>query len=351
MHLAVKEIVLARKENQMDKETYTKMLQTACSKLCALPICIMTWFLSYKSSSLNLDGYVTEFTAISKKAELHNSDMPHKEERMALMQSILSKMEEQVGIKNRQIMIEANNKLVVHKGVASPDHTESLLATWTHVNNLGHLDMDSVWILQDLFKICGAKWLVGVLIKDLLSLVYLDEIQKKTEMLIAVLHVELEECTLALLLHVVPKYLQYKENQSCLTDPHGTAVAKVLVSCIYSILIPHQLSLKSGLKSSSSSGSSVPPVLTGTKRSLTEADFLTEFPQAKVRKVADGEKSSSNRGGNDRHSKRTSSSIWVIFSFFSFKQVSQIRPAVTVWTVCTFTPCPWRLQSSCTFCT
>lgn len=58
MHLAVKEIVLARKEGQLDKDTYTKMLQTACSKLCALPICIMTWFLSYKSSSLPLAGYV-----------------------------------------------------------------------------------------------------------------------------------------------------------------------------------------------------------------------------------------------------------------------------------------------------
>lgn len=168
-----------------------------------------------------------EFTAICNKQELHNSDMPHKEERMILMQSILSKMEEQVGIKNRQILIEGNNKLVIHKGkiyklclcafslnvlpfphppdVASPNHTESLLATWTHVNNLGYLDMDSVWIFQDLFKICGAKWLVGILVKDLLSLVYVDEIQKKTEMLIAILHVELEECTLALLLHVVPK--------------------------------------------------------------------------------------------------------------------------------------------------
>ena len=58
-----------------------------------------------------------EFTAISKKSELHNSDMPHKEERMALMQSILSRMEEQVGIKNRQITIEGNDKLVIHKGM------------------------------------------------------------------------------------------------------------------------------------------------------------------------------------------------------------------------------------------
>ena len=67
MHLAVKEIVLARKENQLDKDTYTKMLQTACSKLCALPICIMTWFLSYKSSSLVLDGYVKVSRNISHR--------------------------------------------------------------------------------------------------------------------------------------------------------------------------------------------------------------------------------------------------------------------------------------------
>ena len=97
--------------------------------------------------------------------------------------------------------------------MASPDHTSSLLATWTHVNNLGYLDTDCVWIFQDLFKICGAKWMVGVLVKDLLGLVYLDEIQKKTEMLIAVLHVELEECVLSLLLHVVPKYVVGRKKE------------------------------------------------------------------------------------------------------------------------------------------
>lgn len=91
------------------------------------------------------------------------------------------------------------------------------------------------------------------------------------------------------------RYLQYRENQPSLTDPHGTALSKVIVSCVYSVLIPHQLTLKSGIKSSSSSGSNL--IQSGSKRTLTEADFITEFPQAKIRRLADTEKmSSSSRG-------------------------------------------------------
>ena len=87
------------------------------------------------------------------------------------------------------------------------------------------------------------------------------------------------------------RYLQYRENQATLTDPHGTALAKVLVSCIYPVLIPHQLSLKQ-----KSNANAAGLIAAGSKRSLTEADFLTEFPHAKMRRMVDGEKSSSSSG-------------------------------------------------------
>ena len=48
MPLAVKEMVMARSLGQIDAATFRKMLQTACSKLCALPVCVVTWLLSYR---------------------------------------------------------------------------------------------------------------------------------------------------------------------------------------------------------------------------------------------------------------------------------------------------------------
>ena len=46
--MAVKEMVMARSLGQIDVSTFRKMLQTACSKLCALPVCVVTWLLSYR---------------------------------------------------------------------------------------------------------------------------------------------------------------------------------------------------------------------------------------------------------------------------------------------------------------
>ena len=48
MPMAVKEMVMARSLGQIDAATFRKMLQTACSKLCALPVCVVTWLLSYR---------------------------------------------------------------------------------------------------------------------------------------------------------------------------------------------------------------------------------------------------------------------------------------------------------------
>ena len=48
MPMAVKEMVMARSLGQIDASTFKKMLQTACSKLCALPVCVVTWLLSYR---------------------------------------------------------------------------------------------------------------------------------------------------------------------------------------------------------------------------------------------------------------------------------------------------------------
>jgi mediator of RNA polymerase II transcription subunit 24 len=48
IHLAMKEMVFARSAGQLDAAAFSRMLQTACSKLCALPVCIAAWLLSYK---------------------------------------------------------------------------------------------------------------------------------------------------------------------------------------------------------------------------------------------------------------------------------------------------------------
>ena len=75
--------------------------------------------------------------------------------------------------------------------------------------------------------------MISVLIESLLHVTYQDDLAKKTETLRSIMHLDIEQTTLALLLHVMPKYLQYKQHRQHLTDPQGSALAKLLVSLLF----------------------------------------------------------------------------------------------------------------------
>lgn len=113
---------------------------------------------------------------------------------------------------------------------------DCLLELWHKITAKGWLDIESAWKLNYLLKTGGPHWFTTVLVEDLLSAIYQDDLNKQTELLRAVLHIDIEQTTVALLLHVVPKYLQYRSMRDHLTDPHGTALAKLVVGCLFTVL-------------------------------------------------------------------------------------------------------------------
>ena len=110
---------------------------------------------------------------------------------------------------------------------------DSLIDLWQKICAKGFVEIESAWKLQFLYKAGGAHWLTSVLVKTLLKVSYQDDLHKQTELLRAILHIDIEQTTLALLQHVIPQYLQCKTNREFLTDPRGAALAKV---CITSFL-------------------------------------------------------------------------------------------------------------------
>jgi mediator of RNA polymerase II transcription subunit 24 len=115
---------------------------------------------------------------------------------------------------------------------------ESLKSTWQRVSSLGYVDLPSLWSLRDLYRVGGSRWFAESLVDELLSVVYQDDLDKLTDTLVALMHLDLERCTLELVEHVLPAHLQSKTRMRRLTDPHGTALAKVVVSCLYACLLP-----------------------------------------------------------------------------------------------------------------
>ena len=82
------------------------MLMTMCSKLCALPVCVMAWISNYKyalpSSKINFNTVAQEFMKIAEETTLSSTnDVPYVKERVAMMCSILKRFMVQSGAKGK----------------------------------------------------------------------------------------------------------------------------------------------------------------------------------------------------------------------------------------------------------
>ncbi|XP_059094945.1 mediator of RNA polymerase II transcription subunit 24-like isoform X1 [Tigriopus californicus] len=274
IHLAMKEMVFASSSKMLDANSFKKMTQTLCSKLCALPVCVLTWLISYKScvadSKLRMGHIIHEFLILLDQEEVFVSDMPHKTERLALMRTILSRVLKDVGIVPQSASFKSQPPSLLANN--SESLNIALKKEWIKITTLGRLEISNAYNLLELYKTGGAIWFTSVLIDELFSIVYQDQLDKWSNLLVSIFHIDLEQCTLALLLRVIPAYLTCRNKKYRLTDPHGTTVAKVLVSCLYSVLIPDHLNFKN-------------PAKPGKKRSIAQTDWENDLPTAKMHKI------------------------------------------------------------------
>ena len=106
------------------------------------------------------------------------------------------------------------------------------------------MDVPTLRALTDVYRIGGRRWFVESLLEELLSVAYQDDLERQTDILAAVFHLDLEGCTEELLGTVLPGMLQVRAKRRRLTDPHGTAVAKVAISCLYGCLLPSRYEME-----------------------------------------------------------------------------------------------------------
>ena len=367
VHMAMKDIAVAKYQNVITEEKYNKMCSTLCSRLYALPVCVIAWFASYRLTASqagpktvlnapnktkpedgkpqqqkypsseydviqqNLSEIALNFANNAENITVNNATasngssaapaggnplvsstqedkpMPHHTERLSLMVAIMNKMLIQSGIKTfedikpHQSLVDppvAVNKLLqqwelttvayalkgssngMDAGKGKVDSlTIILLDVWRNqISRMGRLDIESAWKIRHLLAVGGSNWMTSVLVDELFNTVYHHELEKMTELLVAVFHVDIEQCTLSLLLHVAPTFLQYQHKRDRLTDPHGTAFAKVIVSCIYSVL---NVAANSGAPRTQGNQNAVET--NNLKRGANE-DF-SELPSAKMRRL------------------------------------------------------------------
>ncbi len=77
------------------------------------------------------------------------------------------------------------------------------------------------------------------------------------DLVIGIMTIDLEKCTLALLLDVLPSRFILTSAPSSgrgagvgyprLADPHGAVLARVAAACVFNVLLPHQMATKGKL--------------------------------------------------------------------------------------------------------
>ena len=70
---------------------------------------------------------------------------------------------------------------------------EVLLDVWSKICSKGFVDIESAWRLKYLYKTGGSFWFTSVLIESLLHVTYQDELNKQTELLRSVMHLDIEQ--------------------------------------------------------------------------------------------------------------------------------------------------------------
>ena len=150
--------------------------------------------------------------------------MPHTKERLALMFTIIHKMLIQSGLKSVSNSLDVSNSehgftagkpldqweltmpSYVLKGAMSNKGgltgqqeclKDMLVNLWRkEISRLGRLDIENVWKIRHLLSAGGPNWFTSILVDELLCTIYQLDLEKMTELLVAVFHVDIEQCTL-----------------------------------------------------------------------------------------------------------------------------------------------------------
>lgn len=83
-----------------------------------------------------------------------------------------------------------------------------------------------------LLQIGGPEWMVRASLEQVGRQVYGEDVERATELVFSLLHLDLPACTLALLVQVLPRCLSGEGKEGLLAYPSGRALARLAVQCL-----------------------------------------------------------------------------------------------------------------------
>lgn len=222
-------------ENETISATEVKSnLDNIKQRLCCYSVCATSWLCSYiqivrDDELLKPMNMVQQFLQPSQSPE-DAAQQDNFKERLLLTHQIIKKMRHDVHpAPNHKLRALMPSQSLVSQNPLDEQFTE----VWKTIVDLGWLPIESTQMLDNLLQSCGPFWLVSRLINEIMQCKYSREMYKTMDMVFALMHLDIERCSIALLHEWLPMILLNKNQKPEMIEPQSTVLARL---CVYTIL-------------------------------------------------------------------------------------------------------------------
>ncbi|XP_011503452.1 PREDICTED: mediator of RNA polymerase II transcription subunit 24 [Ceratosolen solmsi marchali] len=229
-----KELLYAWESGALSAADVKRSLNGLRSFSCCLPVCAAAWLCTYMSIThqdalLKPMNMVQQFLTPIASDEMQDNF----KERSSLMFQIIRKMQYEI---HPPTQSKTKVLSVSHSIISKFPILEQLQQIWQGIYQRGWINIQATQSLESLLKTGGPLWFVSNLVKELLKIQYQEELDRSLDLIFAILHLDIENCTLDLINHVLPQYLYNSLQGKKLVEPQSSALAKLCVYCIFSTL-------------------------------------------------------------------------------------------------------------------
>lgn len=268
---AVKEVLFAWEQGLLSATDVKRMLDSIRQKMASLAVCASVWLCSYinlvhQDASVKPMNMVQQF--LTSPTELELTQIDNFQERAILMCQIIRKLLFKI---HPTSMPKSKGQQLPYSITSRKPILEQLQSIWENIKSRGYLHIDATHLVENLLNTTGPIWFVTNLVKETLKFRYQVDLDRSVDIVLAMFHLDIEKCTGALLLHVLPQYLYNSKLSEELVEPQSSVLAKLAVYCIYAAL-DHSNTKKSHFS---------------RKRRHDEVEDLDAMSSSKMRKLND----------------------------------------------------------------
>ncbi|KAL6427741.1 hypothetical protein ACFW04_008883 [Cataglyphis niger] len=231
---AVKELLSAWESGVLGAGDVKRALDGLRTAACCLPVCAAAWLCAYMSIT-HQDALLKPMNMVQHfLTPLPGDDMQDNlKERSSLMFQIIRKMQYDVHppTQSKTKVLSMSHSIISRQPIL-----EQLESVWQNINQRGWINIQATQSLESLLNTGGSLWFVTNIVKEVLKYRYQEELDQAVDLAFAIFHLDIENCTLDLINHIIPQYLHNSLQSDELVEPQSSILAKLCVYCIFSTL-------------------------------------------------------------------------------------------------------------------